>query len=70
MKYRVKGTEICRTSDRVYTHAVIVKGQTKGDAHAFCGSLALAQKALNFNRSMYARREIAKELEIVEVETI
>lgn len=45
MRYQVVGTEITRTSDREYTHAVIRKGQTTGKAWAFAKSYDLALKA-------------------------
>ena len=71
MKYRVMNTNITRTSDRKYSHAVIVKGQTEGKAYAYCGSLSLAEKALRDNlRYMEKGWYPKKELVIIPVEVL
>ena len=45
MKYIIDGTDLTRTSDRVYTHAVIVT-EENGEVwcYGFCGSKDLAEK--------------------------
>ena len=71
MKYRVMNTNIIRTSNRTYTHAVIVKGQTEGKAYAYAGSLSLAEKALRDNlRYMDKGWYPKKDLVITPVEVI
>lgn len=70
--YRAIGTDLKRTTDREYTHAIVgfnAAGEA-GLAYTWCGRPDLAQKAISsseFTRRAAYREE---ELRIVEVERI
>lgn len=64
------GTVITRTTDRVYTHAVLANDDRGWGCIGFCGSFELAQKLERTTRNQYAKYRTLSNTKLVIVPAV